>query len=604
MLLDCQGGNHMKPGDPLIEEAFQHFRRNELAAAESILTRMPDQPSALHLLGVLRVRQHRLPEAAELLARSVAIQPKEAQAHFNLAKVQSTLGRKIEAVDSLRAALALDASLIDATLLLAKSLESLARFEESIQVYRQFLLIKPSHVPARLGLGKALIALGRLREAEQPLLSALSEAAEPRLCAKLHQALAYTYRQRRPQAALEHLEKAQALGSGAEPLEQERVELLEDLQRFEDAKAAYRERLEREPINAMVHQAYNELLYRLGEEDEFLSSYDRAPRTKELMLSKAAFFLSADRHDEAERCYRETIARYSDSREACLGVGLALVKSGRYAEAVDVLENLLMRFPESAEILCNLAGALSQAGDPEKANAMALRALDVEPVNQFALAMLGTSWRLMGDTRDEHLNGYDEFIHVFDLDPPDGYSDMASFNMELGQYLATLHPPVREFLRQSLRGGTQTRDNLFGAGHVLVDKLKTRIDGAVARYIDALDRDDHHPFLSRKASGFAFSGSWSSRLRDCGFHINHLHPGGWISSCYYVEVPGAVRDDVERQGWIKFGEPSFDVRLPVRRAVQPVVGRLVLFPSFMWHGTVPFHDSHARTTVAFDVVPA
>jgi len=23
----------------------------------------------------------------------------------------------------------------------------------------------------------------------------------------------------------------------------------------------------------------------------------------------------------------------------------------------------------------------------------------------------------------------------------------------------------------------------------------------------------------------------------------------------------------------------------------------------MWHGTVPFHDKSARTTIAFDVVP-
>jgi len=30
---------------------------------------------------------------------------------------------------------------------------------------------------------------------------------------------------------------------------------------------------------------------------------------------------------------------------------------------------------------------------------------------------------------------------------------------------------------------------------------------------------------------------------------------------------------------------------------------LVLFPSYTWHGTVPFHDKAARTTIAFDVVP-
>jgi hypothetical protein len=69
-------------------------------------------------------------------------------------------------------------------------------------------------------------------------------------------------------------------------------------------------------------------------------------------------------------------------------------------------------------------------------------------------------------------------------------------------------------------------------------------------------------------------------------------------------VPEAAKDQSARQGWIKFGEPGFDVALPARRAVQPVAGQLVLFPSYMWHGTNPFHDTVPRTTIAFDVVPA
>jgi len=40
-----------------------------------------------------------------------------------------------------------------------------------------------------------------------------------------------------------------------------------------------------------------------------------------------------------------------------------------------------------------------------------------------------------------------------------------------------------------------------------------------------------------------------------------------------------------------------------RRLVRPSVGKLVLFPSYFWHGTVPFTADRARLTVAFDVVP-
>ena len=93
-------------------------------------------------------------------------------------------------------------------------------------------------------------------------------------------------------------------------------------------------------------------------------------------------------------------------------------------------------------------------------------------------------------------------------------------------------------------------------------------------------------------------------MRDQGFHTNHIHPRGWISSVYYVAVPDAVEDG--QQGWLKFGEPSFATPMndTIRRMVKPAPGRLVLFPSYMWHGTVPFRSDTARTTIAFDAVPA
>ncbi len=182
---------------------------------------------------------------------------------------------------------------------------------------------------------------------------------------------------------------------------------------------------------------------------------------------------------------------------------------------------------------------------------------------------------------------------------------MEDFNAELGAYLEQMHPQTDAYPEQSLRGGTQTEGSLFGAGHALVEKLRTRVEEAISRYVAELPADDRHPFLSRRAGNFGYSGAWSSLLRDQGFHVNHLHPLGWISSCYYVTVPQETKDPDTRNGWIKFGEPSLDIQLEnaIRRAVQPVPGRLVLFPSYMWHGTVPLRAPSARTTIAFDVVP-
>jgi hypothetical protein len=93
------------------------------------------------------------------------------------------------------------------------------------------------------------------------------------------------------------------------------------------------------------------------------------------------------------------------------------------------------------------------------------------------------------------------------------------------------------------------------------------------------------------------------RLRPGGYHANHIHPMGWISSaCHLVTPPGISNG---HEGWLSFGEPGIptDPPLPAEHFVKPEPGVLVLFPSYIWHGTAPFHGEGMRLTAAFDVLP-
>jgi Putative 2OG-Fe(II) oxygenase len=95
------------------------------------------------------------------------------------------------------------------------------------------------------------------------------------------------------------------------------------------------------------------------------------------------------------------------------------------------------------------------------------------------------------------------------------------------------------------------------------------------------------------------------RLLKGGSHVNHIHPEGWISSAFYVVVPPSVRPESNsRDGWITFGAPFFPVDgLGPELSICPKPGRLVLFPSYMWHGVNRFSDEAERISVAFDLVP-
>jgi len=114
------------------------------------------------------------------------------------------------------------------------------------------------------------------------------------------------------------------------------------------------------------------------------------------------------------------------------------------------------------------------------------------------------------------------------------------------------------------------------------------------------------PLRRRNTGKSQIEGAWSVRLRPAGFHIDHVHQMGWLSSACHVELPAVAADEHRREGWLKFGEPGVPTQpaLGPERFVRPEPGRLVLFPSYMWHGTVPFSGDEDRLTIAFDVIPA
>lgn len=604
---------------PVSPTAIQHamsaaanaLRAGNLSDAETALLpflsgTQSSNPDLLNIAGTLRMRQARFGEAAIFFGRAVEASTNEPVFAFNLGLALSRLGKTDEAERALRAALKLRPDFGQALFELGAILHQTGKTDEAEEHFRHAIKLMPTHDHAKLALASLLVDAERPKEAEAVLLKTPMESMEPRLKAQLHLQLAQALRrQRKDVEALAALEQAEAAHPALPGIPRHRAETLQNLNRFDEAAMVFEKEIARMPADPVLHHDYNALLYQLGRTDEFLKSYDRAPDTRELRLGKASLLARERRHEEAYSIYEELKWRDPGDRAAITGAARALTALGRHADAGALYDSMLEWHGGDPQVLGIAAEPALLSGDPHKAAWLCERGLAKYPQNAFCLAVLSIASRMMGDGRDDFLNGYDGLVRSFDLDPPEGFSSMECFNAELDASLDRLHPRSRELIDQSLRGGTQTPGHLFSADLPLVALLRRRIDEAVARYIAELDDDPRHPLLSRRSRDFRYSGSWSSRLRDSGYHVNHFHPDGWISSCYYVSVPQAVEDETAMQGWIKFGEPAFDVILqhPVRRTIKPAPGRLVLFPSYTWHGTKPFRDQNARTTIAFDLVP-
>jgi uncharacterized protein (TIGR02466 family) len=590
-------------------QGWQLFHAGNLVAADDVVRPWATQAGndeLVPLIGAIRLQQGRMAEAAPMFERARALHPSQARFAFLHGTALAGLQQFEQAISAFQAAIRLDANFPDSYMALGMVLRKLGKPEEAQNSYRKLLRLKPDHVDAYISLSAALAESGQFAEAEAPLRRALQYARDPRTEAAIHNNLAIALSSQNKHAeALEALERTQALTPDLPDLDQRRIDRLYQLGRYEECLQLYRKLLDRDPADVKLHKAYNSLLFRLGRMGEFLASYDRAPQTRELLFGKARFLSLQKRSDEVEAIYNALLARDPLDTAALSGWADNLMAQGRSQEALAIFESVLRRPGASTGIFSAAATAALLTGDPQKAEHFCQSGLRLAPFDQTCLAMLGTAWRLQADERDEALNGYDSLIRVFDLDPPEGFSSMESFNAELGAYLERLHPQTDAYLDQSLYGGTQTEGMLFGAGHPLVEKIRAQIERAISSFIADLQPNGDHPFLARHSRNFRYSGAWSCLMRGQGFHTNHLHPEGWISSAYYVTVPKETGDTQSRNGWIKFGEPSLDLPLrdAVRRAVQPVPGRLVLFPSYMWHGTVPLQAGSPRTTIAFDVVP-
>jgi Flp pilus assembly protein TadD len=360
------------------------------------------------------------------------------------------------------------------------------------------------------------------------------------------------------------------------------------------------------PTDPALHEALARMRWMSGVggsfADDFVAVVAANPKDAILRLKCAELLRRADMSAPAERLLRDGLAASPDNLGLKASLATLLDETGQFAEAETLLREAVDAYPQDAGLHLDLAHALMRSGQPEAALGEIEAVRKAAPGHQLTITYQTTALRELGDDRYKWLCDYDRHVQVFDIAPPPGFATVAAFNAALAELLLKLHDAPAHPLEQSLRGGSQTSDNLIFVDHPLIRLYFNTLAERIATYIGSLGRDPDHPLESRRAASFTFSGCWSVRLRPGGFHVNHTHPAGWLSSSYYVSLPAAVSDQ-SQEGWIKFGEPRWPIPgCGIERVIQPKEGRLVLFPSYMWHGTIPF-ASGERLTAPFDVVP-
>jgi tetratricopeptide (TPR) repeat protein len=207
---------------------------------ERVLQARPNDPNALHLLGLVCLASHQLHQAAAFVQGALKVLPRSAEAHCSLGRIYQAQKKPDEAIASYRQAVALKPDYLEAICHLATVHEAQGNLDEVIAAYQRALVIKPNFAGVHGNLGNAFLAQGKPDLAIAAYRRAL--AIDPNI-AEFHNSLGIA---------------------------------LKTLGRFAEAVIAYRRALALKPDYVEAHSNLGSVLQSLGKFTEALASYERA----------------------------------------------------------------------------------------------------------------------------------------------------------------------------------------------------------------------------------------------------------------------------------------------------------------------------------------
>ena len=430
---------------------------------------------------------------------------------------------------------------------------------------------------------------------------------------------------------------------------------------------SYLNALKIKPGFTMAHFNVGALLNQLGKWQEaaghFQQAVEQQPGFYEAWVNLGAVLQTKGDLKEAERCYRQALALRPDAR-GYFNLGTAFYGQGERQKAIAAFQEALRIEPKFADAWNGLGESYRDQGDMAEAVNCYKTALQAEPGHARANYNLGEFHCLAGEyeqaipyfaasgfadskerillclykTRrfDEFEQGLNQFVkqnrhdsvllaslsthYAINFKQANPYRFCAN-PMEFVQHtqieeLATPGSPllsqlldeisqlaIAERKQGRLYYGIQSAGNLLQRPEPAIGKLAGLIRAKVLAYRQHFS-DCDEALIRRFPKEVEFASSWYLKIKKGGYLTSHIHEEGWISGCVYLKLPdkGGQHEGSFEVGTDGDGYPKLHEEFPFR-VVDQKVGDLVLFPSSLFHRTIPFHSDQERVCIAFDIKP-
>lgn len=486
--------------------------------------------------------------------------------------------------------------LIIAHNLLGVALEGQGKFTEAVDCYRKTLQFEPRIAEIHFNLGAALAHLGKTSEAIASYKRAI---------------------QLNPNLAVAHFNLGLALQANGQ---------------LDEAIASYRKAINVEPGFFEAYGSMGTALQAQGKLDEAVAAYHKGLAIQPEPLGHfnlATALRDQGKLDEAVANYKQALVINPNYSEAYNNLGETFRDQGNMEEAVRNYHNALIANPDNAAASFNIAQFLYDAGRLQEAiphfeksqledwRERTLYCLyKTENYDEFSkklqhmiaqhntspfLATLSAHYAANFGVEDAYnfcKNPLD-FVHHNQLD------ELVNGSGLLDDLLRDVNfAEIAERKQGRLYYGIQSAGNLFKRPEESFRKLGELVRQKVREYGQHFAGQDC-VYIEAFPEEPEFSSSWYVKMNSGGHLTSHIHETGWLSGVLYLAIPPRKAGSTE--GCIEFS--THGDNYPQRHAnfpslvKEPQVGDIILFPSSLFHRTIPFNSSSERICIAFDIKP-
>lgn len=599
-----------QPEISAIANAAKHLLdENDPVGAERVLlpvfNDLKSDPSVLHLMGLIKKAQNQWPDAERYLRAAVANTLTDGGYYNDLGVVLQARKEYVEATRIFRAAMALMPGAAQVRVNLVRCYMAAGDLAEAERETRAYIAVMPGpegwtllgqvqrqqerHEEALVSAETALKYAPKLRGLRQNFANSLDRVGRSREALAIYERLAH-----------EHLDSPELALNFARGLYAEN--------RKDEAEQVLEQGVKLYGTSLPLHAALARVRFLRGERENCtaITEAEIAKRPNDLTLRLACADALHRAHfpEKALRILYDALLLSPDTPALLSAYGIVLDEIDRTEDGLKSLRRVVQLQPGSRSAHRNLLSTLLRSNRADEALDIVRALRREDPDEQYLIACEATALRLMGHAEYKTFCNYEQMVKSYDIPAPRGFFTTENFNASLADILRLQHKSNAHPLDQFIHEGTQTGRSLLLLEEPNIKAFLKTIDGAVRDYIAGLDPEAPDPMSQRKRDRFRYSGLWSVRLAHGGYQPNHVHDRGWISSAYFVSVMANDKKKDQRAGQLKFGEPSRPMRgATPEKFIEPKVGTLVLFPSYLWHGTVPF-EGQERLSMAFDVIPA